>query len=76
MKLINFLRDRNIDFVDEDKMNQFNAKWKKYIENVLYSSNKNEIYVDDRKIKIKMKKLQLVIKKNFFKFLVFFKWIF
>ena len=52
-------------------MNQFNAKWKKYIENVLYSSNKNEIYVDDRKIKIKMKKLQLVIKKNFFKFLVF-----
>lgn len=46
---------------------------KNYIENVLYSSNKNEIYVDDRKIKIKMKKLQLVIKKNFFKFLVFFK---
>lgn len=45
---------------------------KNYIENVLYSSNKNEIYVDDRKIKIKMKKLQLVIKKNFFKFLVFF----
>ena len=44
---------------------------KNYIENVLYSSNKNEIYVDDRKIKIKMKKLQLVIKKNFFKFLVF-----
>jgi hypothetical protein len=45
---------------------------KNYIENVLYSSNKNEIYVDDRKIKIKMKKITISDKKNFFKFLVFF----
>jgi hypothetical protein len=45
---------------------------KNYIENVLYSSNKNEIYVDDRKIKIKMKKITISYKKNFFKFLVFF----
>ena len=56
-----FFRDRNIENVDDDveeEMNKLMESENNDIENELPSANKNEIYIEERKMKIRKKKLQ------------------